>query len=111
MKSVLEILKQGKERVTKGWCQGVLTRTADGVGVHGTHPLAVRWCATGALNTPLGGDFRDNEITAYLFLEERILGGRSVILWNNDPKRTQEEVINLFDRAINVWEMRGVSAT
>ena len=115
MKSVLEILKQGKERVTKGWVQHVLALTADGIACAGYATDAVSWCAVGALDVPprdriLFPGVDNPSMRAYMFLERNVLDHQDLVEWNNDPKRTQEEVVDLFDRAINMLEMRGVSA-
>ena len=99
MKSVLEILEQAKERVTIGWTRDHLAKDKDGNPVMGSSPKAVRWCAFGALSAPPSKSFNE----AYRFITDDVLC-ESLAPWNNAPERTQEEVVDLFDRAIKMWK-------
>lgn len=92
---VLACLIAARKRITpKGaWCQGAAAKDADGCSVYSPdNPAAVSWCALGA--TGLGA--ASGEADAVL---DRCVPG-NLANWNDYPKRTQKEVLALFDKAI-----------
>lgn len=94
--TVLEVLKQGRERIEKGWCQG-----AYAIDAHGNHAKpywrrAVAWCAEGACNF---GKI-NRKIEAIRVLESCAHSLKPIYQWNDQPRRTHRQVLMLFDRAI-----------
>lgn len=75
--------------IERGWCQCAL---ANGGGV----------CALGAINQATTGDPYKNDFVnnsgAHRALK-RVIGGDSIVKWNNAPERTQAEVIEAFGKA------------
>ena len=112
MTTVLGVLERAKKRVTQGWIQFFLAKTKNNLPVVGCHPDAIKWCALGALEgSTKDGDLWDwgsEASAAQSFIEDHVLH-RNLVTWNNDPKRTQEEVVDLFDRAIKMWKLEEVS--
>lgn len=92
---VTEVLKAARERIAKGWTQGMSTREDD----HGTE---IAWCASGAIKHAV-----DEEgcvgCVARRGLEQSI-GGGSIAGWNDAEGRTQAEVLAAFDKAIALAE-------
>lgn len=91
--TTVEILRRARERIARGWCQHVNARAADGREVEPSD-RAVEWCAVGAV-------WRDVDA---LLAVERVLQLRgfsdALWVWNDQPGRTQAEVLALFDEAI-----------
>jgi len=69
-------LMNGRRRIERGWCQGVLNR-GDEV------------CAIGAMK---------DHIALEMLMEAH--GKTGLIDWNDEPGRTKEDVLELYDRAI-----------
>jgi len=88
------------------WCQGALARDRNGRPHHFSSP-AVSYCPIGAIESLKGED-----ITAALEAEEaicRLVYGESWLTkgfgtWNDDPERTQDEVVALLLCAADVLE-------
>lgn len=105
MRLVADILERAKGYVERGWCQGSSATNEQGEVVNPFHPSACCWCAQGAVNAA-AFEFRleswfESAVTS-LRKELRILGveNPSIPRWNDDPFRTKQEVLDLFDRAI-----------
>ncbi len=91
--STLEVLKRGLERVRKGWCQHCYAKTAAGHGTGVLSPDACSWCAVGAVN--VNDEARTELMETLGFAPHPPVG-----IWNDDPSRTQADVIDLFERTI-----------
>jgi hypothetical protein len=81
------VLATAKGIVAAGWCQGNYT---DGEG---------RYCAAGALGWRFDGNIDDSQREAFTALE-RLTGVGNLFHWNDAPGRTQQDVIDLIDRAL-----------
>ena len=98
MKTVVEILKEARELVAKGWTRGCSARDAKGDFVRPESPDATCWCAYGAVARAT-----DDEATGKWAIATRYLGdavGYHVPAFNDAPGRTQVEVLAVFDAAI-----------
>lgn len=98
--TTLEILEAGRARIEKGWCQGHYALTAESeIPLSATGPPAA-WCAIGAL---IDVQSRPFPREADNFLEAAVMewsGYANVLRWNDEPGRTQADVLALYDRAI-----------
>lgn len=98
------ILTFARKRVAKGWTQGVLARDETGKEVRPSSPKAVCWCMSGALNAvkpySKGEPATRNAVSNILNSITRPANG--YVSWNDAPQRTQEEVLHIFDRAIDM---------
>lgn len=103
----IEILKKARELIRAGWAQETFSlHKQDGIC----------YCALGAIGPAAGGYPGDGVFVsdgpAYpaVVVLATALGPSvnpltSVTVWNDDPKRTQEDVIALYDRAIASLEV------
>lgn len=104
----IEILKKARELIRKGWAQETFSL------YRGTDMVC--YCALGAIGPAAGGHPGDgvfvSDGTAAVAVTAlcAALGASTAPLsavtsWNDDPKRTQEDVIGLYDRAIASLEV------
>jgi hypothetical protein len=106
------ILTGAREFLEKGWCQKTYATGKYGGSFNGVTDIksdnATAWCSYGALCA--ASNFSDlycdtlEEIVEYLqtFLSE----DEMLHVWNDDPSRTKDDVIELFDDAIRKWDSR-----
>lgn len=94
---VLAALERARKRIAEpgAWCQGTFYQKADGREADG-HGDACRFCGYGALHI----ETRDPLVWAYATDELDNMVGGHFPDWQDQPGRTQEEVIAVFDRAI-----------
>jgi hypothetical protein len=86
--------------IRKGWTQGQYARDKNGISVYSDDfEKAVCWCAIGALMAAYSIDgFCTREYEPALE-KLRKLVGTCILFWNDNPQRTQAEVIEVFTRA------------
>ncbi len=102
MSDVLEGLKRAKELIERGWTQNTLARATDGAPTATFAEDAVSFCISGAcvrgaMEIGLPVWKLDGAIEAAL----RKHGyHRRIANWNDQPKRTKEEVLALMEEAI-----------
>lgn len=94
--TVLEVLQRGRDRIKKGWCQGAYARNASNYAVNPEWRDAVAWCAEGACAC---GEI-NREVDAIKVLESCTHSLSPIYKWNDQPRRTQKQVLALFDCAI-----------
>jgi hypothetical protein len=92
--TIPEIREAAARLLETGWTQGDYAADARGLGVDDHDPRAVRWCLVGALNVacPKGRDYANLRGGAYAELQ-RELGVGLLSDWNDEPGRTQSEVV------------------
>ena len=83
-------------RLRVGWCQGALARDSRGRAVFPRQSVAASWSLSGAIAASL--DCGTPEWTAYFKRLSRVLGApcgsaRWLAEWNDDPSRTQADVV------------------
>ena len=86
-------LIRARAKVREGWTQNKLAVDRYGYAALPHRPNACRWCASGALravNAPW---------LAYRVLREQT-PRHLVATYNDEPGRTQADILDLFDRAI-----------
>ena len=101
MKTVLDVLMEGRAKVMKGWCQGSSAQNDANEALQVYSPAATQWCIVGAVNS----SSPDNMGTWLLALEvlrsvNHIDPIRGIVHWNDDPKTTKRDVLDAFDKAI-----------
>jgi hypothetical protein len=112
IQQVIELLERSRNLLAKpgGWCQLVAATNKAGASVFADSPYAVSFCATGVLLHCHPTD--ELLIIARLALLDVInsknpdnqydfLSG-----WNDEPNRTQDEVVNTFNEAIEYLKIR-----
>lgn len=92
--TTLEILKRARARVAKGWHQGWYSNK------HIYNPEPTAWCLKGALGC--GEEHFSHERWEAQVILSQTSGAPVMGLtkWNDDPGRTQAEVVAAFDKAI-----------
>ena len=106
----LEALTKIRGYLVQGWCQKVPAENAEGFDCGALDKAACRWCLTGAMDRVLLGDMDVNarlyEEIVELIRTELFGGSYSMLVggymyrWNDNPSRTQEQVVGLLDRVI-----------
>lgn len=91
-----EHLIAARAKIAQGWCQRAIARNAAGLPVNSNDPAAVSWCFIGALGAVVDSDSKKFYATFNIVdpLQPQ------VSVWNDDPARTQADVLALFDRLI-----------
>lgn len=79
---VTKLLIEGRERIEQGWCQ-YATRKDGAV------------CMVGAIYTTV-----DNTYCDAVRRLQRVIDMVDIVVWNDAPGRTQDEVLDAFDKAI-----------
>ena len=101
----LTVLRVGRAYVVQGWCQGAIARTDDGEPTLAAQPWAEEWCSEGALEAAAHGLVESDEWVEALYCLQDVLAvrepeNRGVSRWQDEPHRTKEDVIDLFDAGI-----------
>jgi hypothetical protein len=79
------------------WTQGAFARAADGASVVSTDPLAVCWCASGAISKVTGSISSEAVFVVREALRKHLPD--FIARWNDDPARTQPEVVAMLREA------------
>ena len=111
--TTVEFLKETRAKLAQGWTQGEFARK-DGVPTSTSALDSDCWCVVGALGyvALLHGDYdMPAKFAARSALVDAIgaefEGWRfSLPRWNDDPARTQGEVLAVFDKAIAAEEAK-----
>ena len=90
---LLKVLNAAYKLVSKGWNQAFYAKDAKGHSVDWDSKRAVSYCLAGALLKASKGDWIAEEYINSMF--------GAVVQYNDDKKRTKEEVLNLLDHARN----------
>jgi len=114
---ILEILQGAAHRLEQGWTAGHQARTEQGDPVPPEHPHAVAFCVFGAIRAECLSYFPDARGEGMLLAEAsaKYLGAmlkflghpvksqsapHTLMLWNDLPERSQEEVVGLFHQTV-----------
>lgn len=91
-------------RDEKNWCKKVPARNKKGISVYVDSPEACQFCALGALAKVAEanhGRFENNLIYSMtLDYLSKQLDWRPITDFNDDPKTTHQDILSLFDKAI-----------
>jgi len=120
MATIIELLKNGREKVFHGWCQNCISMNKDGHSVPSNSKEAAHWSAVGAIysHPEAYDEFEDRPYEALSILVETIerfnfsRNHISTFLseWNDLKTTTQSEVIEAFDKAIYLCKERDYAA-
>jgi hypothetical protein len=101
----LTLLFQARKLIGQGWTQHADARDSREQPVEPWSPEAVAWSLLGALVAALEAEAAENEPLAVGQLAAACVALAAVIdhdlleAWNDDPTRTQEDVLDALDRA------------
>jgi hypothetical protein len=82
--------------IRKGWIQGRLAVDSTGESCWYRSKGACRWCTLGAMYAAYPSTVDFNEAYVRLF---DVIGNVEIEMWNDDPDRTQAEVIEAMEKA------------
>lgn len=101
----VELLKGARALIANGWTQRRMAENAARAPRLASAIDACHFCMVGALSRAAddAGIDSGDLLTARGFLEARVPG--HIVDWNDDPERTQDEVIEVFDEAIAAAEV------
>jgi len=94
------LLAKMEKLLASGWCQGVQARNADGLEVGMSASDASRLCLNSAV-VAVADTIEDQIVVRGTFQEllEQWTGYRELTIWNDDPRRTQAQVLELVSVA------------
>lgn len=102
-KTPLQILESARRLIIKGWCRGAFSVTKNGRPVYPWNKKAARWCVAGALSRLDPTSTYEEPKAAEKYLIEAA-GTKLLTEWNDKKGRTKKEVIQLYDRAIELCQ-------
>jgi hypothetical protein len=101
----LRLLEDARSRVAESWCRGADARNADGLEVDPWEADAESWSLLGAVvavledEAGLWGEMPLDDLGAAMYALSGVIETESLADWNDDPRRTQEAVLETLDRA------------
>lgn len=95
-----EILIKSKELISnpKNWTQGMFARDEYGTPVPSISENACSWCSAGAVIKVANNIYV--AISLFALLEKSI--SRAIAPFNDNPESTHEDIMNMFDKAIEL---------
>ncbi|HET7857135.1 MAG TPA: hypothetical protein VFL41_11820 [Gaiellaceae bacterium] len=113
------MVTEARGLVVGGWCQGANARDKRGAEVPAWSEDARSWSLLGALLASWHrheANAHQADVVAHL-ADAEALGGATQVLgdavgttslanWNDEPARTQADVVGAFDRALRLLEVR-----
>lgn len=105
----LRLLQETRKLVSWGWCQGSDARDSHGASVQPWDGRAASWSLLGALVAVLereaaaSGEVPLQELAAALYPLADLVDTDSLAAWNDDPRRSQAEVLDVLDRAARMY--------
>ena len=101
-KQVYERLQNALALIQRGWCQRDYAQDANGCSVRPNHESAVAWSVTGALaaqDTNSLVEWKEYQ-RARSMLSLHVSNGLPLSVWNDDPRRTQQDVVNAIESCL-----------
>lgn len=101
----LRLLLAARGLVARGWCRGADARNAAGAEVDPWDAEAVSWSLLGAIVAVLEweaqhrGEMPIEDLAAALYALAALIETNSLVDWNDEPTRTQDEVIDVVSAA------------
>lgn len=98
---VLQILERTKFLISYGHCKGAPARNRQGEAVSDAEPEAVYFCLVGAVRRAIRDTHNGIGIDPIMAIFHRLhVDYGSLATWNDAPERTQADVVQLLDDAI-----------
>jgi hypothetical protein len=99
-----KIVTEARALLAKGWCKGTFARDINGECVYHGFPNAVAFCSLGAIARAQGdANFgrRAGQVPREFYSAFEKVSGTQDVVWFNDHKcRSQEEIVDVFDKVI-----------
>ncbi len=102
--TAIELLKQARIKIERGWTKGWFARDENGLRVHTDDPRASCFCLSGAMYIKVCSSA---ELLRARILLKSVLpdGFSNIVQFNDNCNTTKENVLNLIDRAIESGRM------
>jgi hypothetical protein len=101
----LQLLRETRRRVARSWCRGADARNADGLEVDPWDDDAASWSLLGAMvaaleeEADIWGEMPLDDLAAAMYALSGLIETESLADWNDDPRQTQQAVLEVLDRA------------
>lgn len=95
------LLQEARGLIAAGFCKGSSARDAKGIQTPFGGPKAVQFCTSGAL-CHLANCITEAWKGAVRALKQGLGIHGSLAYWNDAPERTQQEVLDAYDDAIDI---------
>ena len=99
--TVVEALRESRKNIKDGWTQGAFARTIKGYVTDPASSEAVKWCAYGAV-IPNNNFIEAQKFLSLAVWQIDLLVTPSIVAWNDRPERTKEQVLAVYDLAIEL---------
>jgi hypothetical protein len=112
----VELLRRASDLIRCGWTQHAESRDAAGAAVDPWKATAICWSLLGALvaaleeETDRGADLPLQQLADALDALALFVDSDSLADWNDDPRRTQDDVIGVLDAAVDAAVPRQLDA-
>jgi hypothetical protein len=111
----VELLRRASDLIRRGWTQHAESRDAAGAEVEPWQPTATCWSLLGALVAALeevtdGGDLPLAQLADALDALALFVDSDSLADWNDDPRRTRDDVIGVLGVAAEAAAPRHLDA-
>ena len=112
----VELLRRASDLIRRGWTQHAESRDAGGDAVDPWQPAATCWSLLGALvaaleeQTDNGDDLPLHELADALDALALFVDADSLAEWNDDPRRTRDDVTGALDSAAEAAAPRRLDA-
>jgi hypothetical protein len=104
------LLREARELVAASWCRGADARDSHGRPVEPWDDGARSWSLLGAIVAVLEREAKERgeipleELGSALYALAALVETDSLVDWNDDPRRSQANVVAVLDRAAAVHE-------
>ena len=98
LKETISSLNEGRKRIEKGWTRKAYARDAKSRLVAPESPSAAKWCVVGSCYS------NERGITYLRKAVYAKFGISTLSLWNDQSGRTQDQVLEAYDSAIELAE-------
>jgi hypothetical protein len=111
----VQLLQSARDLVRRGWTQRAEGRDAQGAAVEPWHAMATSWSLLGALVAALDRTDGEHELPLVQLADALdalalFVDSDSLTDWNDDPRRTQGDVIAVLETAMDAAAPRHLDA-
>jgi hypothetical protein len=104
-----ELLREAAKKLEGHWTRFVEARDENGLMVHPCSPDAACWCSYGVINSLTFNNYAAGaaaKVYVWLAITGK-LGITKIAAWQDEPGRTEAEVLDAFRRAAELAEAQG----
>jgi hypothetical protein len=108
-------LQDARNLVAESWCHGADARDVNGFEVDPWEDDAASWSLLGAVvavlerEASLAGELPLDDLGAALYALADLIETDSLVDWNDDPRQTQDNVLDVLDQAAAAYESQSLA--